>query len=224
MQRRVVWIDTVRGVLAFLVVLGHSIIWSGIYSHIKLFQFVYFFVSTFHMGVFYAVSGYIYGRKKQYSCALGEKIDRLEAIKRVIDLLVPTVVSMVITFCIVITLGKFSLQQAVSISQFWFMWVMSAITVGHYVLTSCFKKEPILLIVLSILTLVFGMSFNVLGKFFGYFLLYELGYFLGVKLTENSEKSFFKLSCGIIIGCFSFALIYLGYVHGGGDTCPQGAV
>lgn len=214
MLRRLRWIDTVRGVLAFLVLLGHAIVWSGVYAHIKLFRFIFFFVSTFHMGAFYAVSGYIFGRKKQYSGALEEKFDWLEVLKRVIDLLVPTVVSMVITFCVVITLGRFPFRQAVSGSLFWFMWVMSAITVGHYVLTFCFKKEHIRLMVLSVLTLVFGLSINVLGKFFGYFLLYELGHFLGVKLTDKSEKNFFKLSRGVIIGCFSAMLIYLGYVHG----------
>ena len=218
MKERVYWIDATKGILALFVVLGHAIVWSGISLHSEIFQFIYFYVSTFHMAAFFAVSGYVCGRIKRKSGSMekSERPDCIAIFRRTANLIVPTIIAMGFTFCMVAFLGKFSIRQAISVSLFWFMWVISAINVIHPYLHFWIKSQKNLLVILAGLTLLFGILINDVGKFFGYFFLYELGCFLGSKLTPETEKDFFRLSWGTVACVSSSIVIFVGYVLGGG--------
>lgn len=104
MVQRIRWIDTLKGFLALLVVLDHSMTWSGLTFHMQTFRFIRFFIVTFHMAAFFAVSGYIQGR------IADRTFNYQKVFRRVYDLAVPTVAAMVITFCIVIA-RKFFIKK-----------------------------------------------------------------------------------------------------------------
>lgn len=217
MIQRLRWVDNLKGFLALLVVLGHTVTWSGLAAHMDVFQFIYFYISSFHMSAFFAVSGYLYGRIAENSLQENKTcLKWTKVVKRTIDLAVPSVVCMGVTFCVVRTLGKFSLAQAISVSKFWFVWVIIAIDIGHLFLYFIIKKEETVFLILSVLTVLFGFLFNTLGKMFGYFLLYELGVSLGRHLTKESEKKFFNYQYGRIALIITSIAIFFGYVLGGG--------
>lgn len=209
MVQRIRWIDTLKGFLALLVVLDHSMTWSGLTFHMQTFRFIRFFIVTFHMAAFFAVSGYIQGR------ITDRTFNYQKVFRRVYDLAVPTVAAMAITFCIVIALGNFSLKSACSTALFWFMWTIMAINIAHPVMLTLIKKEKTLLVILMCLTFLFGVFLNVIGKFLGYYLLYEWGYFWGRHLTEGTERNFFQVKWGVVLLTLSAIVICLGYLYGG---------
>ena len=60
-KHRIDEIDYLRGLAAFLVVLGHSIIVFPINLHdIYWRKYVYDLISTFHMPLFFVISGFCY--------------------------------------------------------------------------------------------------------------------------------------------------------------------
>lgn len=82
MKQRLLYLDNLRAILIMLVVLGHCVQWDGCYPDYNsnlLFRFIY----SFHMPLFFAISGYL-----TYKGRYDEKLMG----KRALQLLVPFVV------------------------------------------------------------------------------------------------------------------------------------
>ena len=78
-KKRLVWVDAAKGAVILLVLLGHAprLVMREQYAGI---DFMYFFIYTFHMPLFFFLSGIVYGynaekqRKKSCAVFLKEKI------------------------------------------------------------------------------------------------------------------------------------------------------
>lgn len=82
MKQRLLYLDNLRAILIMLVVLGHCVQWDGCYSdynHNLLFRFIY----SFHMPLFFAISGYLTYKGKYDDKLMG---------KRALQLLLPFIV------------------------------------------------------------------------------------------------------------------------------------
>lgn len=77
MQKRLFYLDVMKGILIILVILGHSIQDTiSDYQNNFLFRFIY----SFHMPLFFAISGYL---------TFKNKYDKTLLKKRALQLLVP---------------------------------------------------------------------------------------------------------------------------------------
>ena len=71
-------IDTLKGIAIFLVVLGHSIIYFPIDLHMNsICDFIFRWLSSVHMPLFFVVSGYCYSYGGDYKKYLVKKLKRL---------------------------------------------------------------------------------------------------------------------------------------------------
>lgn len=180
--RRIIWADSLKGVLIMLVVLGHAIqvtlsdkcmtnhLWNMIYS--------------FHMPAFMAVSGFLAYRS---SAQWGGQYLLTVLYRRFRQLIIPFVIWTMLRLLID---GKFSLEN-IGINLLypdkglWFLWVLFFIIVFFYF--GNWLSERLNLqqeIVITVFSLIFAGSMVVFDpRIFGfqfiayYFIIYSLGYF-----------------------------------------------
>lgn len=183
MQKRLIWADSIRGILILLVVLGHAIqktlgdgyeanhLWNAIYS--------------FHMAAFMAVSGYLAFRP----CGReGSSIFYL-LFRRFRQLIVPFVIW---TAILLITNNRLTTDAILNSILYpdkgglWFLWVLFFINV-LFLLCSLFanrikvKKEFVVLFVcLTLIGIMTVLDIRVFGFQFiaYYFVFYSVGYYL----------------------------------------------
>lgn len=78
MSKRIMWLDSLKGLAIVLVVMGHvadGYLSAGTFpEYTKVFQYIYSFLYSFHMPLFLAVSGYVF--YTAYCARLREKQDR----------------------------------------------------------------------------------------------------------------------------------------------------
>lgn len=178
-RTRIIWLDSLKGWLMLLVILGHAIqstltkdcfdnpLWNLIYS--------------FHMPAFMAVSGWLAYRPETTGGGYLRNCKR-----RVFQLLVPYVLWSILTSIIH---GRISIKTATTMilypdSSFWFLWILFIISccfIGCQWITNkkrCDELIPIsmmctLLFVIMVLFEVRVFGFQFLSY---YFLFYTLGY------------------------------------------------
>lgn len=197
-KKRLVWADSLKGLLIILVVLGHAIqntlgvdcdnnhIWNAIYS--------------FHMPAFMAISGYLaYRPNSQWG---GQNLISV-LYRRFRQLIVPFVIW---TLLLLLVGGKFTSENIGFYLLYpdkglWFLWVLFFITVffnfGNWISERIhFKQE----VVLAVFCLMFAGSMvafeiRVLGFQFlaYYFIIYSLGYFLHKYYDEVVTKNTFVI-------------------------------
>lgn len=175
--QRLVWADSLRGILIMLVVLGHAIDFSvGSNGHL------WNYISSFHVPAFMAVSGYL-------NCRVGGGNNRLSVvIKRTKQLLLPCLLWSLIK---VLIYNACSLQAYLNIvlfpdRYFWFLWVLYFIQVFFTLgvgLAERIRVNQALIIGFMCLLFVLIMvvtELRILGyQFFSfYFMFYSMGYFL----------------------------------------------
>lgn len=178
MLQRLIWADSVKGILILMVVIGHAIqfcmgeecndnhIWNIIYS--------------FHMPAFMALSGWMAYRplsNKKYA-------DFVK--RRVMQLLVPYFVW---SFLQYVLSGNFSIEGLAKMvfvpdCYFWFLWVLfwiSVVFVGAQKVSQKIRIDeviPLFFICMVLLGIMVGLNVRVFGFQFiaYYFLFYTLGY------------------------------------------------
>ena len=107
------WIDSAKGRLIFLVVLGHSLQYlfcNGVdYWDNRLFFFIY----SFHMPLFAVLSGYLaYGFTQKYSLKYG-------IIVRSLQILLPCLIWAGINYSLGILIGKQLDPGIISFAKYW---------------------------------------------------------------------------------------------------------
>lgn len=134
-ERRVIWIDSVRGIAISLVVYGHVIGgYTGNYSSIEYQNFVTCglkIIYSFHMPLFFMISGYVYALGKN---VLNIKQYRNFISKKARQLLIPYYVCSVVQILIKLPLqGKISsvlswkdifLLPIKPVDQYWYIYVL----------------------------------------------------------------------------------------------------
>ena len=119
-SHRLVWADSLKGILIILVVLGHAIqvvLGQGCFDN-HLWNLIY----SFHMAAFFAVSGWF--AYKGAGITWGGL--KMVCKKRCQQLLVPYVIWSIISFCIS---GDYSFNNLSALllfpdKYFWFLWIL----------------------------------------------------------------------------------------------------
>lgn len=110
-KQRIAWIDNIKAFLILLVVLGHCIQDSGLGDDSLLYRFIY----SFHMPLFFAVSGYVSQRDFTLWSAVG---------RRAVQLLVPYAAWAVVKSIIVGDLGYILTIVMLPDRGLWFLWAL----------------------------------------------------------------------------------------------------
>ena len=111
MKQRIAWIDNIKAFLILLVVLGHCIQDNGLGGDSLPYRFIY----SFHMPLFFAVSGYVSQRDFTPWSAVG---------RRVVQLLVPYAAWAVVKSIIVGDLGYILTIVMLPDRGLWFLWAL----------------------------------------------------------------------------------------------------
>lgn len=111
MKQRIAWIDNIKAFLILLVVLGHCIQDNGLGGDSLPYRFIY----SFHIPLFFAVSGYVSQRDFTPWSAVG---------RRVVQLLVPYAAWAVVKSIIVGDLGYILTIVMLPDRGLWFLWAL----------------------------------------------------------------------------------------------------
>lgn len=174
MTTRLSYIDSLKGFLIILVVLGHVIQKSDVdFDHNIVFRYIY----SFHMPLFMCISGFVC-----YSQTLGWKLVK----KRFNQLMIPFLAWAVISVCLAGEWTKLIQNILHPDTALWFLWVLFFITVLHVACAMVSKKwkikeEWIVMIAVVVgCAMMVGLKFRLFGFQFitWYFLFYCLGFYL----------------------------------------------
>jgi len=181
-MKRLIWADSLKGILIILVVLGHAIqetLKAGCFDN-HLWNMIY----SFHMPAFMAISGFLNYRTRDWS-----KTNRLSMIyRRFQQLMIPFFCWALIKILIYppYHINRFVNAILFPDGAFWFLWVLFFIFVFFYVgdwIAEKLRIKQELIIAVLCLVLVLLMVFvdiRILGFQFiaYYFLFYSIGYYL----------------------------------------------
>lgn len=179
-SRRLVWADSLKGILIILVVFGHviqEVLGQGCFDN-HLWNLIY----SFHMAAFFAVSGWFAYKGVGITWGGVKMICK----KRCLQLLVPYASWSIISFCIS---GVYNFHNISAIllypdRYFWFLWVLFWICIlfslSRYLSAKVKMDELWGIAIASIIMLVVMVAFDL--RMFGfqflayYFIFYVLGY------------------------------------------------
>lgn len=179
-MKRLLWADSLKGILIVLVLLGHAIqetLKAGCFEN-----HVWNYIYSFHMPAFMAVSGFLNYRMGVVTKRLSTTYRRFQ------QLMIPFFCWAIIQFVITPPYQIKSLVDVVLYPEgsFWFLWVLFFISV-IYILGDWFAeklkvKQEVVIAFLSLLfvVLMVAVDIRVLGFQYiaYYFLFYSLGYYL----------------------------------------------
>lgn len=150
MKDRLPWIDITKGIAIILVVLGHvvtSFYNSGLLNDSKLFELVYNFIYSFHMPLFFFISGFLAYKKD-------ESFTKKSVIVKILSYAIPYVVFSVLLWLFHYTLhlvAPLSVNNVYSIEDLllipiypltfmWFIYALMCIVIIEMVLTRLFSN------------------------------------------------------------------------------------
>lgn len=184
--KRIDYIDEIRGIAILLVVIGHIIQFNGISKNNSVFEFIY----SFHMPLFFAISGYITQKvthitnAKQYKSFIKKKF---------IALIIP-----LLTWSLIVnnfflkegwnTLHWSDIQNVLISPGLWFLQVLFVILCFYGIfnwINSKISLNPIINFLISILPVISLSFFTIYIKFMGIYLaLYSIAFYIGVILSK----------------------------------------
>lgn len=207
MGKRIVWADNLKGFLALLVMVGHTIVWSGLTDKLSAARLLYFLICSFHMPAFFVVGGYLVGIKKE-----PVTFSMRKSLSRILNLMVPTACAMIVYAMTQRYLGGVPYSEIIVNTWYWFVCVMAAVSVLYPVLCLILRSEVSRLILLLSLFLISKPISNFVSMFFGYFLCYDFGAALGrgqencaiIKITDASTPRILAtvLCAGIMVWAY----------------------
>ena len=195
MSKRLLWVDSLRGLLIVLVVIGHCIQDTDIdYTHNYFWNLIY----SFHMPVFMSISGYVSYRKSLEIKTLRKKI---------VELLLPF-----FTWTLVFNLFSPSLLSKIHEillhpdMSFWFLWVLFFIILLFLLadimsrLLKIKQEYSVLFFTVGLSVIMIFFNFRLLGFQFisYYFIFYSLGFYF--RKYPN------------IVTCNKYILIVIGFI------------
>lgn len=155
MNKKLEWLECIRGEATLLVVLGHLTLINGVGAYSEI-------IYQFHMPLFFAISGFLFGYKE-----IDKKISPSDFVKKKIMALgIPYFVFSVVYICFNVGLQKFIQTNTVvnikniflliwrPVAHYWFIWVLIIyfIVVAHF--GNTIKKLETLAIVGTAVTLM----------------------------------------------------------------------
>lgn len=179
MQQRLIWADSLKGMLMILVIIGHAIqtVLINEYNDNHVWNIIY----SFHMPAFMAVSGWFAYKKKQTLMGGAFTYRR-----RVYQLLIPYLVWSMLSYIIS---GTYTIERLSKIilypdTYFWFLWVLFLISIIFLFdewIADTLGIDKMLPVIMTCM-LLFGIMVAFEVRIFGYqflsyyFLFYTLGY------------------------------------------------
>ncbi len=176
---RTLWIDSLKGWLMLLVILGHSIQYVFINSYDS--NHVWNSIYSFHMPAFIAVSGYVAALSTHHRGGYFHLIKR-----KFLQLIIPYLIW---DFIYLLSIKAYDVQSLVRIitnPSLWFLWVLFWISVIFLSIKEISKKYHIkeirLNIVACVVLMLVMLLFNI--RLFGfqyiayYFTFYVIGYYI----------------------------------------------
>lgn len=194
-SKRLGWLDAIRGFAILLVVLGHSIerLDSGLGIGMFL-QGIDVFIYGFHMSLFFMISGYVYGFRREKNISESFKYF---TIRKIIDLGLPYVI-----FAILVWLGKFIfadfVRHTVTVKDLlmifvtpvaftWFLYILLWVSILIKALDIKIRNKTIIWIITLVMVIV-GCLFETNIKLIDRVLFYSISYYTGVVLSKKLGK------------------------------------
>lgn len=215
-------IDTLKGLAIFLVVLGHAIIWYPIDLHqIFICQFIFKWLSSVHMPLFFVISGFCYSYRDNYSAFVLKKVKRI---------LIPYLI-----FNLIDVFPRFFLQKFVNRprsigeslvkivfngGEYWFLYVLFFIFLTFplfdKVFLGSFRIRILFLVVILVIDFCMpDVDIFCLKSFVHYLFFFSVG-----RVMRMAKKNPFEISvthykiesmiCVLLFGCWIF-LVWKGY-------------
>lgn len=207
-KERLIWADSLKGILIILVILGHAMqecLGEKVFAN-HLWNIIY----SFHMPAFMAISGYLsfrIGNKYKYSIVLWRRFRQL---------VIPFLIWTIINKCVHGTFTLLSIWEIIydPSKGLWFLWVLFLIYVffnfGLW-LSDKFKIYPELVHSLMCISFVgmmamFGVSVFGIQLVAYYFLFYTIGFY-----THKYFSSFIHINGLLLIFLFFVWFILAWY-------------
>ena len=199
-KERLIWADSLKGILILLVVLGHAIqgVLTGNVESNRLWNVIY----SFHMPAFFAISGYfvrpVGGEQKWLS-------------KRVWQLLVPYLVWCLLKLLLIQEFNLASIAKIVTDPvSFWFLWVLFWVYLIFQLSLYFHQKSKSRFNYISIVFafILIGVMAVMNTKIFGfhliayYFSFYALGYYMG-------QHKLLSIKSGWLLGGLAAVWLFL---------------
>ena len=189
--RRDLSLDSWKGVLICLVVLGHGIEWT-LGDENLLFLGIY----SFHMAAFFAVSGELAARR-------GDIPTGAALLRTAANLLVPALLTVLLT-----TWQRGAPWTAVPgclLGEYWFLPVMTAVRLGHGLLSRrlSWEKESLLTGAAWLLT---GWLSPGAGKLFGYWLCFDAGALLALRQKAGMPRRERLCCCAVALLAYALGM------------------
>ncbi len=193
------WLDIAKGFAILLVVLGHVLIGfltAEMYpQYTNGLNYVVYTIYSFHMPLFFAISGYLYGRYEDR--ATPEKAKEV-LIKKLIRLGIPFVLFSWIQGLLHLVLNKYTNRYfdpfrfikmyASPFDQFWFIYALLAIFILIARMEIAFRKDALIfgiLVILKCLPSLFNV--HVPLPFVEWFMAYGLYFYAGTLVARHAQ-------------------------------------
>ena len=193
MNNKLEWLESIRGGAILLVVLGHLTLINGVGAYSEI-------IYLFHMPLFFAISGFLYGYKEL------NNVEKPQCLieKKLISLGIPYVVFSVIYVCFNVVMQRFVQINTVTkikslvtllwnpVAQYWFIWVLLI----YFIVVSYFGNTYSKVKVLMILGLAVSLLENVIMKNLGtayhnglaYFFYFVFAAMIGYNFRKGKSK------------------------------------
>lgn len=215
MNNKLEWLESIRGGAILLVVLGHLTLINGVGAYSEI-------IYLFHMPLFFAISGFLYGYKELKN--IGRPQDLIE--KKLISLGIPYVVFSVTYICFNVVIQKVAQTNTVTsmksvaallwnpVAQYWFIWVLLI----YFIIVACcgntYTKLKILTVIGAAVSLTENFLMNGLNTAYhnglAYFFYFSFAAMIGYNFRERENKELcvsIETVVILLISGFSFALL-----------------
>lgn len=181
MHHRVNWIDNLKALAIFLVVLGHSIN-GGVTSTDKYAAYLCDWIYSFHMPLFFLLSGITYqlassnGKTKRTSTSQIVNIGIIYIVQSLIYILFNVISQRFINPSNIYTLKDGAFVLFTPIAHFWFLHTLIIYYIVDYILCRLLKKNSLIFLTTLILSLLsFCIPFDYISKILYLLFFFELG-------------------------------------------------
>jgi fucose 4-O-acetylase-like acetyltransferase len=195
------WLDIAKGFAILLVVLGHVLIGfltAGMYPQLHDgLNYVVYTLYSFHMPLFFAISGYLYARNEQRATL--EKAGEV-AMKKLIRLGIPFIIFSLLQGLMHLALNGYTNHpfQAIRLikmfidpfDQFWFLYALLAIFLVVPLLEIATRKDALIFcLLLSVKFIPALFNIHVPFPFFEWLMAYALYFYAGALMARHGQKA-----------------------------------
>ncbi|MDR1884372.1 MAG: acyltransferase family protein [Prevotella sp.] len=220
-KQRCLWIDTAKGIGIILVVYGHVL--RGLHSssiplNKGFFEISDAFVYSFHMPLFFVLSGLFFKKSLDKYTPKGLFIEKIKTIfyPFLIWSIVQTGIKIVLSQYTNEQIGLDSLITCIFIpeSQFWFLYALFFINIINIFFHEIFKKKWLIIsLITGFLYYEYPINLSVFSDTFKYLIFFNLGIFLsdtlfeGGLLSKYSKLQYFMLAFLLFTGIEYFYIM-----------------